>query len=153
VFFLWTEGRNAKDMHKKMFPVYSGKCLLSKAVHNWVDKFWILWSNLLDLYIACYNISQIIIFDWTLSISDHTTLIQYIGTRVTHCYTASGLPSQKTRPLPSKVCLLLSRALSSNGLFTKNLVSAGTCLLSRCLSMDLCHNTFCCFRMTHGKFR
>jgi hypothetical protein len=30
---------NAKDIHKEMFPVYGGKCLLSKAVHNWVEKF------------------------------------------------------------------------------------------------------------------
>jgi hypothetical protein len=30
---------NARDVHKEMFPVYSGKCLLHKAVHNWVDKF------------------------------------------------------------------------------------------------------------------
>jgi hypothetical protein len=26
-------------MHKEMFPVYGGKCLSSKAVHNWVEKF------------------------------------------------------------------------------------------------------------------
>jgi hypothetical protein len=24
-----------KDIHKEMFPVYSGKCLSRKAVHNW----------------------------------------------------------------------------------------------------------------------
>jgi transposase len=29
---------NAKDTHKEMFPVYSGKCLSHKAVHNWVEK-------------------------------------------------------------------------------------------------------------------
>jgi hypothetical protein len=28
----------------------------------------------MDLYTTCYNISQIAIFDWTLSTSDHTTL-------------------------------------------------------------------------------
>jgi hypothetical protein len=27
------------DIHKEMFPVYGGKCLLRKAVHNWVEKF------------------------------------------------------------------------------------------------------------------
>jgi hypothetical protein len=37
--FLWAKGLNAKDIHKEMFPVYSGKYLLCKAVHNWVDKF------------------------------------------------------------------------------------------------------------------
>jgi hypothetical protein len=26
----------AKDIHKEMFPVYDGKCLSRKAVHNWV---------------------------------------------------------------------------------------------------------------------
>jgi hypothetical protein len=34
--FLWKKGLNAKDIHKDMFPVYGGKCLLRKAVHNWV---------------------------------------------------------------------------------------------------------------------
>jgi hypothetical protein len=37
-FFLWAKGRTAKDIHKKMFPVYGGKCFLHKAVHNWVWK-------------------------------------------------------------------------------------------------------------------
>jgi hypothetical protein len=36
VFFLWAKGLNAKDIHKEMFPVYSGKCVSRKAVHNWV---------------------------------------------------------------------------------------------------------------------
>jgi hypothetical protein len=39
VHFLWSKGLNAKDIHKEVFPVYSGKCLLHKAVHNWVEKF------------------------------------------------------------------------------------------------------------------
>jgi hypothetical protein len=30
---------NAKDIHKDIFPVYGGKCLSHKAVHNWVEKF------------------------------------------------------------------------------------------------------------------
>jgi hypothetical protein len=30
---------NTKDIHKEMFPLYGGKCLLHKAVHNWVQKF------------------------------------------------------------------------------------------------------------------
>jgi hypothetical protein len=30
---------DAKDIHKEMFPVYDGKCLSRKAVHNWVEKF------------------------------------------------------------------------------------------------------------------
>jgi hypothetical protein len=36
---LWAKGLNAKDIHKQMFPVYGGKCLSRKAVHNWVEKF------------------------------------------------------------------------------------------------------------------
>jgi hypothetical protein len=36
---LWAKGPNAKDIHKEIFPVYGGKCLLRKAVHNWVEKF------------------------------------------------------------------------------------------------------------------
>jgi hypothetical protein len=38
VRFLWAKGHNAKDIHKEMFPVYGGKCLSRKAVHNWVAK-------------------------------------------------------------------------------------------------------------------
>jgi hypothetical protein len=37
--FLWAKGLNAEDIHKEMFPVYGGKCLSHKAVHNWVEKF------------------------------------------------------------------------------------------------------------------
>jgi hypothetical protein len=33
---LWAKGLNAKDIHKEMFPVYGGKCLSHKGVHNWV---------------------------------------------------------------------------------------------------------------------
>jgi hypothetical protein len=36
--FLWAKGLNAKDIHKEMFPVYGGRCLSRKAVHNWVEK-------------------------------------------------------------------------------------------------------------------
>jgi hypothetical protein len=39
IFFLWAKGLNAKDIHKEMFPVYGGKCVSRKAVHNWVEKF------------------------------------------------------------------------------------------------------------------
>jgi hypothetical protein len=38
VRFLWAKGLNAKDNHKEMLPVYSGKCLSHKAVPNWVEK-------------------------------------------------------------------------------------------------------------------
>jgi hypothetical protein len=34
VHFLWSRGLNAKDIHKEMFPVYDGKHLLHKVVHN-----------------------------------------------------------------------------------------------------------------------
>jgi hypothetical protein len=28
-----------KDIHKEMFPVYGGKCLSHKLIHNWDKKF------------------------------------------------------------------------------------------------------------------
>jgi hypothetical protein len=37
--FLCSKGFIAKDIHKEMFPVYGGKCLSRKAVHNWAEKF------------------------------------------------------------------------------------------------------------------
>jgi hypothetical protein len=37
--FLWARGLSAKDIHKEIFPVYGGKCLMRKAVHNWAEKF------------------------------------------------------------------------------------------------------------------
>jgi hypothetical protein len=37
--FLWAKRLIAKGIHKEMLPVYGGKCLSHKAVHNWVKKF------------------------------------------------------------------------------------------------------------------
>jgi hypothetical protein len=34
VRFLWAKGLNASCIYKEMFPVYGGKCLSRKAVHN-----------------------------------------------------------------------------------------------------------------------
>jgi hypothetical protein len=39
VHFSWAKGLSAKDIHEEMFPVYGGRCLSHKAVHNWVEKF------------------------------------------------------------------------------------------------------------------
>jgi hypothetical protein len=39
VHFLWAKELNTKDIHKEMFPVYIGKCLSHKGVHNWVEQF------------------------------------------------------------------------------------------------------------------
>jgi transposase len=39
VNFLWANGPKAKDIQKKMFPLYGGECLSYKAVDNWVKKF------------------------------------------------------------------------------------------------------------------
>jgi hypothetical protein len=39
VRFLWAIGLTATDIHKEVMPVYGGKCLSRKAVHNWVKKF------------------------------------------------------------------------------------------------------------------
>jgi hypothetical protein len=38
VLFLSAKGLNAKYIRKDMFPVYGGKCLSRKAVHNWREK-------------------------------------------------------------------------------------------------------------------
>jgi hypothetical protein len=38
-FFVWVKILNAKDIEKEMFPVYGGKCLSLKPVHNSVEKF------------------------------------------------------------------------------------------------------------------
>jgi hypothetical protein len=38
VRFLWTKRLNTKNIRKEIFPVYDGKCLSRKAVHNWVEK-------------------------------------------------------------------------------------------------------------------
>jgi hypothetical protein len=38
-YFLWAKGLHAKDVHKEMLPIYGGKCLSCKAVHNWVERF------------------------------------------------------------------------------------------------------------------
>jgi hypothetical protein len=39
VLLLWAKGLNAKDINEEMCPVYGGKFLSRKAVHNWVEKF------------------------------------------------------------------------------------------------------------------
>jgi hypothetical protein len=36
---LWAKGLNEKDIYKEMFPLYGGKSLSRKSVHNWVEKF------------------------------------------------------------------------------------------------------------------
>jgi hypothetical protein len=36
---LWAGGLIVKDIYKKIFPAYGGKCSSRKAVHNWVEKF------------------------------------------------------------------------------------------------------------------
>jgi hypothetical protein len=52
------------------------------------------------------NISEMTIFDWTLSTSDYTTPIH--SWSQSHCYIAWGLTSQRTCPLSSSGRLLLS---------------------------------------------
>jgi hypothetical protein len=48
VLFLWAKGLKAKDIYKEMFPVYGGKCLSRKAVHNWIEKFSQAYSKIAD---------------------------------------------------------------------------------------------------------
>jgi transposase len=37
-FFCGQKDSVQKDIHKEIFPLYGGKCLSFKAVHNWVKK-------------------------------------------------------------------------------------------------------------------
>jgi hypothetical protein len=39
MLFLREKGLNAKDFHKQIFPVYGGKCLSRKEVHNFFEEF------------------------------------------------------------------------------------------------------------------
>jgi hypothetical protein len=36
VRFLWIKGLSVQDIHKEMLPVYGGKCLSRKTLHNCV---------------------------------------------------------------------------------------------------------------------
>jgi hypothetical protein len=38
VRLLWAKIQSAKDINREMFPVYVGKCLSRKAIHNCVEK-------------------------------------------------------------------------------------------------------------------
>jgi hypothetical protein len=38
VRFLWAKGLNGNDIHNEIFPVYAGRYLSRKAVHNCVAK-------------------------------------------------------------------------------------------------------------------
>jgi hypothetical protein len=44
--FLWAKGLNAKDIHKEMFLVHGGSCLLCKMVHNWVANISLMMKRL-----------------------------------------------------------------------------------------------------------
>jgi hypothetical protein len=79
------------------------------GLHDLKDVFWIWWSNLLDLYTTCYNISEIAIFDGTHSTSD-------CKLNWTEPFFILGFSLYS----PSNGRLLLY-ALPSNRLFTKNL--------------------------------
>jgi hypothetical protein len=46
VRFLWAKGLDAKDICKELFPVYSRKCLLRKAVHKWMETFSLMTKSL-----------------------------------------------------------------------------------------------------------
>jgi hypothetical protein len=45
---MWAKAPNGKEIHKEMFPVYGRKCLLRKAVHNWLEKFSQVLSKVAD---------------------------------------------------------------------------------------------------------
>jgi mannose-6-phosphate isomerase-like protein (cupin superfamily) len=44
--FFVAKGLNAKHIHKEIFPVYDGKCLLHKAVHHWVTNISLMTKKL-----------------------------------------------------------------------------------------------------------
>jgi hypothetical protein len=46
--FPWEKGRNANDINKQMFPVYSGKCLSPNSLPNFVKKFSQVYSRVTD---------------------------------------------------------------------------------------------------------
>jgi hypothetical protein len=48
--FLWAKGLNAKDIHKELFPLYLGKCLSRKAVHNWVVNVSLMTKRLKEVW-------------------------------------------------------------------------------------------------------
>jgi hypothetical protein len=129
---MWWAEYTGKQDEIKCCNIYVGrfewKSSFGRTKNSWQDSviysgfawfkhgFWILLSNLLNLYTTRYNIPQINIFDWSLSTSDHVTLIHYskwielnslllLASR----YIASGRTSRKTRPLLSNGCLPLSR--------------------------------------------
>jgi hypothetical protein len=58
VRFLWAEGLNAKDIHKEMFPVYGGKCLSSKGVHNRVANVSLMKKRFKYMYGSGWDDSQ-----------------------------------------------------------------------------------------------
>jgi hypothetical protein len=55
--FLWAKGLNANDIHKDIFPVYSGKCLLHKVGHNLVEKFSQGLSEVADDTLPCTEVA------------------------------------------------------------------------------------------------
>jgi hypothetical protein len=70
----WQRVRVMK-LHFMQFPNFEERRYMVSRIEglrDLKDGVWIWWSNLLDLYTTCYNISQITVFDWTLSTSDHT---------------------------------------------------------------------------------
>jgi hypothetical protein len=46
VHFLWATGLNAEDIHREMFPVYSGQS--RKVVYNWVANVSLMTKRLIQ---------------------------------------------------------------------------------------------------------
>jgi hypothetical protein len=64
-----------RQRQQNLILIHTKQCHIFGVCMTYKNGFWIWWSNLLDVYTTCYDISQITIFDWTASISDHTSLI------------------------------------------------------------------------------
>jgi hypothetical protein len=111
-----------------------------------------------------YDISQITVFHWALSTSEHTTLIHYSWSqiKVIDCYIASDLTSQTTRPLPSYGCLSVVAyciyALPRNGLqlyrqITVTVLIDVECIIS--ISAPFCRSVcslWCCIDLEWRHF-
>jgi hypothetical protein len=97
-----------------------------KGLRGIYNGFWSWWSNVLNLYTTYYNISQIAIFDWTLSTSGHTTSSAELSVTVGFLLYSFGSDHTENTLLPSNGYPLLLR-----------IRCRWMCLPSRCIATSL----------------